>query len=546
MKRSKLKHSFDDIRISDDKKKEILKKLNSSAPGRTVGLLKPALAMALVAVMLGGIYFGQQLLKSPWQSAGPTSTTTTEDTRTLKDLSVYHDQLIQPAMDKSYTISPEKWQEISQVLARAEFKPEINAITMELRENDLNILSEGISSYFVREFKEIYYANGEVFEAFSLSEEDSRILEEQLRSLMELTIDDPSGELSLLPLLDRPFDTLWHIMPGLEYNISKEQWNDIAAILKTAEYQPDIQFVTEELRDSDLHLKGAFNVYLFLRDYREIYLSSQNLFAAYSLSEDNSYALKTLLTSIMVPDNIKEIPTAPADPTDDLNIIPVLDLTHFRLSHPYSQEDYNVSPNQWRAIRAILQRATWEPEWNAMTDDLRESDMSLFNNSQEHLFMRDYQQIILTGVERFVGYSLTDGDAALLKTAMEEIIQPDNLYSGNEGYHPGGLPYLSMADRTSVQLTDKNLEALSEILQRAEYVKTLGMVELIAAKEGQSFIQLLSEEPELILTNVTESGDVFVETGIALSKDTRRNLHYRLSPEDIRNFFLLSEAIMKP
>ena len=72
------------------------------------------------------------------------------------------------------------------------------------------------------------------------------------------------------------------------------------------------------------------------------------------------------------------------------------------------------------------------------------------------------------------------------------------------------------------------------------------MVELIAAKEGQSFIQLLSEEPELILTNVTESGDVFVETGIALSKDTRRNLHYRLSPEDIRNFFLLSEAIMKP
>ena len=559
MNHSKLKHSFDEIRLSDEKKREILKKLKSPGSNRSSGwLLRPAMVMGLVALMFGGLYFGSRLLQNPGPGIRPgtastgtgmTASTTTPEATGLPDLSVHHDTLVHLAEDVRYAVSPDQWQIIRNILSRATFDPKINGVTLDLRADDLNLTSQDQAYYFIREFKEIYYMSEDRFEAWSLSDSDSSLLKETLRSVMESSaiIDDPSGELSLLPRLDLPHETLRHLMDGLEYRISEERWNDIAAILKTARYEPDINGVTKDLRDTDLYLMGNSSEYLFLRDYRELYLSGSEFFAAYSLSEDQAAALRELLAEVMTKENLKEEAAVPEAPSGDLTTIPGLDSHHFRLLQPFTDQDYFVSPEQWKLIREILLRAEYEPDWNAVTEELRDTDLHLYANSEEHLFLRDYRQIYLTGAGRFVGYSLTEADGARLRDLLEGIMTPDNRYSGQgEGIRPQDPPYnrLSRKDDPLQTITTDNRSALTTILERADYVAALGMAELAEAVGDQAYWMLFSEEPELIMTRVTYSGDVFVETGFVMSVDTKRNYHYRLAPEDLTDFLRTAEKIL--
>lgn len=553
MKQSKLKHSFDEVRLTDDRKRQLLHELKSARTVRRPRqLARPALAVALIAMMLGGIYLGAQFLKSPGRSQGPgpqPASTQPEETSSLPGLSVPHDTLVRLYEDTRYPIAPEQWQRIQEILARAEFNPDINGVTMDLRENDLHLTSGEEPFYFIREFREIYYMAEERFEAWILSGDDSKLLEEELRAVMEsgIPIDDPSGELSLIPRLDKHHDTLWHLLDSKKYSISEEDWQTIAAILKNARYEPDINGVTEELRDTDLHLMGDPEEYIFVRDYREVYLMSSGLFAAYTLEDESSAALKNLLSEVMTEENLKEEPPAPSDPTGDVTTIPTLDLYHFRLNHPMAEEEYRVSPEQWQVIREILLRARHEPDWNAVTDDLRETDLHLFSRSEEHLFLRDFKEIYLTGSSRFVGYSLTDADASLLEDTLRSVMTEDNLFTlPEEGFRPGDLDYLKLYDRDGLsawELTGDEKAVLKDILEDAEYVATLTMTELIEAKAGQELLSLHSEEPEFVVAEISAEGDVFLLTDLGISMDTPRNFHYRLSAEAVQEFFQLSERV---
>lgn len=559
MNHSKLKHSFDEIRLSDEKKRAMLTRLKSPGSTRSSGwLLRPAMVMALVAFMFGGLYLGSRFLQDPGQGfkpgtastdTGVTASSTTPEVTEMPDLSVPRDTLVRLAQEKRHAVTPEQWQTIREILARAVFEPKINGVTADLRANDLNLTSQDKSYYFVRDFREIYYMNEDRFEAWSLSDGDSSLLEQALRDVMESEIisDDPSGELSLLSRLDRPHDTVRHLMDSLEYRISGKQWENLAAILKSATYKPEINGVTDDLRDTDLYLMGDFSEYLFLRDYRELYLSGSDRFAAYSLSEAQSTALKELLAEVMIKGNLKNPPVVTEPPTVDLTTIPGLDNHHFRLLHPMSDQDYFVSPEQWKVITEILLRAKHEPDWNAVTEELRDTDLHLFDSSEEHLFIRDYREIYLTGADRFVGYSLTEPDGALLRAILDDILSPDNRYSGQgEGIRPQDLPYTRMSwkDDPGINLTESGQTALRAILERADYVAALGMVELAEAIGGKDSWMLFSEEPELIFTRITVSGDVFIETGIAMSVDTRRNYHYRLAPDDLTEFLRIAGKIL--
>lgn len=556
MKQSNLKHSFDEVTLCEEKKREMLEQLKAPRARKSRDhFFRPAMAMALTAVMLGGIYLGTQYLKHPRQSIGPLTTDTTRGNgRSLPGLSIFHDTLIRLEEDTSYPISPEAWQRISEILSKAEYNPEINAITTDLRENDLHLTSQDASYYLIREFTEIYYRDDGHIEAWYLSEDDGFLLEKELRLVMEQSsaIDDPEGTYRLTQWLERQPDILQHLVDSKNYAIPLELWQDIAAILQKAHSEPDINAVTDDLREHDMNLMGTFEEYLFLRDYREIYLSGPGFFSAYSLDKESSAALKNILAEVMTEEHLTEDPASPKDPlvpedpADDLTTIPVLDMIHVRLSHPMADTEYRVSPDEWKFLREILLRASHEPDWNAVTEELRESDLYLFNSSLEYLFLRDYHEVYLMGTDRLVGYSIAEEDQPSLKNIMETIMTPDNILVQGERPSPGDLPFIYLyGDSTgdSWQITGDDLGALTEILGHAEYVETLGMLELIEAKAGLKVEILTSESPELILTSVSGSGDIFIQTDIALSADTKRNYHYRLSPEKTTEFLDLIREI---
>lgn len=197
------------------------------------------------------------------------------------------------------------------------------------------------------------------------------------------------------------------LSPSHKYPINTEQWKEIGALLDKAVLDPGITGIDLDLRPNDLEFTGEDGSKLMIREFREIYLTSSESFAAFHLQADDSLALKSLLIGIMD----KTIPNAPAltDPHDKIHEL-------------MTQIGYSISRDQWDEIAQLLSKSVPDPQINGVRQDLREHDFEFTGTDDNRILIREFREVYLIGPDFFAAYHLTEADSQALETLLENIM----------------------------------------------------------------------------------------------------------------------------
>lgn len=404
MKKSKLEHSFDQVKLSEDEKTEILKSLQrKKQPSRRALPLRPAIALGLVALLVSGTYLTGRFLNNPRQSGTtfPATSPQTDSTTSILALTTRYPVLEKLSTQLNYPVSMEKWDEIAGILNKAIPDPQITGMDMDLRESDVRFVGEKGNSIMIRDYREVYILEGNNFKAYHLDASGS----EALRSLLtEILRRDPMP----LPTFSDRFTKMLLLPTQKVYSISTEEWGWIVKVLDKAIADPQINAVTDDLRPDDLELIGEFGNRIFIREYKEIYMTGSNgTFAAFHLEAEDSAVLKVLLTDLH--SNLIQPPTFSGRFTS--------------LVMSFTKKEYSVSTQESSDILKILNRAVHDPQITGVRSDLRAEDIQILSEGGSMILIREYREVYLEDIygTSFDAFHLETADSNTLRTIIEGL-----------------------------------------------------------------------------------------------------------------------------
>ena len=519
MKKTNLEHSFDHVKLSDAKKQQILDELNHKKQSRAKNnLLQPLVAFGLITFLVGGLYIWNQFVNNPHpnQPTIPATSIGTNSTPMLPFTTPY------TVVSKLYTsedfpVALDQWIEIAKILNQAIFNPSETAMTMELRQYDLQFGKEvplGGYTIMIRDFREIYKLGSGTFSAYHLEDANSQAL----KSLLTEVLNGP-------PLSKSPISGSYHMLRKLtdqtEYTVTDQNWTDLHSILDQMIADPQINAVTDDLRADDLELMDNGGARIFIREYREVYLTTlSGVFSAYHLETPQSLELKALLTTILnqEPVNVNQ------------KIRNILE------AQPAAQT-IRRSPDQPISIMyggfdsAGLGSLLSAKYTKTGTVDVLPSGIIFLEAVGNGFGVFDGTLYLRSGYELST-YSLKFTDTGTLDTVQtkltnqyEQLVEKE---AAVQAVSPQELDYTSIqgpSDAAPITLSSADVENINSIFKSSDYIDTLtpfdqGLIDSVR------FMTPRSET----MTLFTPSGDLYVTRKSTEATD-HMIYHFRLSPE---------------
>ena len=518
MKKTKLEHSFDDIKLSDVDKKEILDQLkNKSQKKLRQSPLRPVLALALIALLIAGTYFGGKYI-NPRQIAGTVPTTSAQtDTATKLLFTTPYSVLSKLYTSEEFPVSPDQWTEIAKILNQAVPDPLTTAITMELRANDLEFVGDvmqGVYTIMIRDFREVYQMGSGSFSAYHLEEEDSKALKTLLTEVLN------GNPLSKSPI-SGSYTTLRKLTSQTDYPVTNQEWTDLSRILDQLVADPAINAVTDDLRTDDLELIGKTGDRIFIRDFQEVYLTTlSGTFSAFHLEAQQSLELKALLTKILnkEPDSVIQIIR------NILEAEPAAQTIRRNPDQPISAYYQGFDTAGLKSLLSAKFTGIGKVESLPPGIIFLEAVGNGFGVSDGILYVRSGYEI--------TSYNVEFSDRITLETIQTELsAQYDNLVNlekANQAVSPQELAYTEFqgpSDLKPIPLSAADWENIYTIFKSSHYIDTLKPFD-----QGQTETIKFATSVPGTMTLATSAGDLYVTRKSTIS--TENNIyHFRLAPD---------------